>query len=1698
MTVKPRSARSNPRLALRNTLLIGASVSTLIISGAALAQSRSVFGSRGGTADPAAAAARAAQDQATRAAQTNSASQRAVAAFRRAADTRVSMQAAQVAARAAAQAAQSSVPNGLGAGGLQVANGVTTDPSLWVGANGPVQSAGTGGRTNVTIDQTQQKAILSWDSFNVGRETDLAFNQGGADWVALNRVTSASADPSKILGSIKAQGSVYLINRNGILFGGASQINVHSLLASTANITDGDFLNRGIYSALSGANYLPSFTNAGGKVTVEAGALITTSTPTSVTAGGGFVLLMGTQVRNEGTITTPRGQAALAAGDNFILRRGFGTEENLQSTTRGNEVRGLLTAGSTSGAVTNAGLIEAREGDVTLAGRTIRQEGVALATTSVNQRGTIHLLNSASDTHGSVSLGKDSLTTILPELDSKATALNGQRDALIAQSDTANNGRLLTITGGFDDRSLLADRLDQSRVEIVTGGSVLFESGSQTIAQGGQVAVQANAGRITVADGALIDVAGVMGVALDMASNAIKVNVQGNELRDSPANREGSGLKSQNVWIDVRDLVLLPSGTGGYEGDRWYTPGGLLEVGGYLSNVAHGIGEWTAVGGTITLAGKEVIAHKGATFDISGGSLDYASGYVQSTRVMGADGRMYDVRNAPANMTFVAVGNAFMRKHERWGEQYTQVYSNPLFSRGNASRWEEGYSVGRDAGKLILSAPTVVMEAEILAEVINGERQTSARADGITDGYKLGEHSVARGGVLAIGGYTAYGNTNPFNMSIRIGDVEGVAGDLTNGAALPGDRVNSVQLDAGYLNAQKLGGLELATRGTIGIERDLTLADGGQLSLVAPVINVAATVTARGGTFDTTNLLNRDSTVIGLNRDPLLLGGKSGFTLAGGGVIDLRGLWLNGGSASALPGGLGLIDGGAASVEFSGNVTIAAGSRIDVSSGGAVLPLGETHGGRGGDVSLIADTTRIVSNQGRLTLDGAIAGYGVTGGGTLTLVTGGKIAIGGAGTAPDTLTLSPDQFSSGFSAYDVNGQGGLRVTEGATVDVRMPVYRFLTGSMDAPTGTDPAAALELWTPPVWQEDPQAGQLIQRGGASLTLKAQRDFRGSTLEIGKGATVSVDPGQRIDVISSSQMTLDGRLNAWGGTIRFDAPRIDGAASAPEHYRSIWIGETGVIDVAGRSFSAVDAQGRRYGVVQDGGTIELGGGLDWEDPEAINGLTPDLHLVIRPGAVLDASGASAVFDLPGLEKGSAIRPVTVASDGGLISLKWGNSLYLDGTIRAAAGGTGASGGTLAVSGGGGLYSRANAVGAVMNSRNLLLTQTQGADLLGSDIEVGDKLTYGSARLSAEQIAAGGFDNLALASALLVNDDFSLTMRQSFRTVNQFAVAAGAADGRRIDISAPYIKLGSQGTAREPIATELVGAPSLGQIATRNDIAHFEADHIDLAGRVAYLGYADLSLTATGDIRLLKPNEAIGGNATTLMTSDRMTLTAAQVYAATDTTANISVGRDTGTAFASPDDPDDAIIIRSHGGPAPAVPYSANSRLNLVANIIEQGGVLRAPLGSIELGNIDHKPTIRFLPGSLTSVSGAGLVMPYGGTIDGVKYNYDGDEVAPAIIGGASIGFYGRNLTLNGADIIVEKGAVLDMTGGGDLRGIGFISGRGGSVDVLQTPFANANPAFGFSSADNQVYALVPGFTAMRRSRRTMARARRKWGGR
>lgn len=966
-------------------------------------------------------------------------------------------QAAQAAGRQAAFGQVSTIPDGLGKGGLQVDNSLTQG---WTNAKGPTQSQ-SGGKTTVTIEQTADKAILNWETFNVGRNTSVDFQQQSS-WAVLNRVNDPNARPSEIQGQINGAGTVMIVNRNGVVFSGTSQVNVRNLVAAAANITDEQFTQRGLYVDASGSQ--PTFTDAAGKVEVQRGALIQTHSPATSTDGGGYALLLGSEVENAGTLNTAKGQTTLAAGDSFYIRKGVGTTGNDRSTTRGNEVATSLKVGSSAGKVSNTGLIMASTGDITLTGHQVQQNGVALASTSVDTRGTIHLLNAATDTTGSVTLGEGSTTAIL--LDSSgSTALNGQKDnGLIKLDGTPAN----LITGPFNNLSAVADRTDQSRIEIVSGGTVDFQKGSITLATGGQVAVSAT-GRSLVRDGAMIDVSGAVGVKVSMESNNIKINVQGNEQRDAPVNRDDGQLINNDVWVDLRELVFVPAGTNGYATDRWYTAGGLLEVGGYLGTQGHSVGEWMAQGGTVTFTGKDVVTQKGAQINLSGGTVDVQAGYIQQTWLKGPDGRLYELSNAPGDILYSGFYKGYEDTSKRWGQ--TDYYYNPMIAKQR--RYESGYTVGRDAGKLVIGTTSAVLEGQVISDVFQGDRQTQAPNINL-DGYQQSQKAMAQRAQLIIGGYTPIYNKTTGTLRYALGAnadevlIEGnrqkIADGLDLTTALPADRQGKLVLDSDQLNGYQLGAIKVAAKQQVTVNGALKVADGGDITLFGPRVDINANLTAHGGSLNAGNILSQvDPLKAGAVGDTILNGGGT-LNVASGVSLDATGRWNNLLLDPANRSGLAYVNGGKVSLRSTSGVNLAAGSVVDTSAGGTLGLDGKLNGGKGGDVTL--------ASLGTLGLDGEIRGYGVSGGGTLALQAR-NVQIGDSATAPDagTVQLAGDFFNKGFSAYDITGNEGLLVTDGTQVDVTTPVYRIGEQTSAAPTGSDPATALERWTPALYQEDP---------------------------------------------------------------------------------------------------------------------------------------------------------------------------------------------------------------------------------------------------------------------------------------------------------------------------------------------------------------------------------------------------------------------------------------------------------------------------------------------------------------------------------------------------------------------------------------------------------------------------------------------------
>ncbi|MGR4043326.1 filamentous haemagglutinin family protein [Pseudomonas sp. 910_21] len=1605
-------------------------------------------------------------------------------------------QAAQAAARQAAFGTVSSIPDGLGQGGLKVDNSLTQG---WINAKGPVQSQ-SGGKTTVTIEQTADKAILNWETFNVGRNTTVDFQQQ-SNWALLNKVNDPNGRPSEIQGQIKGAGTVMIMNRNGVIFTGTSQVNVRNLVAAAATISDEQFTQRGLYVDANGTQ--PTFSDALGKVQVQRGALIQTHAPASSTESGGYALLLGAEVENAGTLVTAKGQTTLAAGDSFYIRRGVGTSGNQHSTTRGNEVATSLKPGS-AGKVSNSGLIMASTGDITLTGHQVQQNGVALASTSVDTRGTIHLLNAASDSSGSVTLGQGSTTAIV--LDSSgSTALDSQRNnGLINLDGTPTN----LITGQFNNLSSVADRTDQSRVEIVSGGSVDFQNGSITLATGGQVAVSAGQ-RSLVRDGAVIDVAGAVGVKVAMESNNIKINVQGNEQRDSAGNRDSGQLINNDVWVDLRELVFVPAGTNGYATDRWYTAGGLLEVGGYLGTQGHNIGEWMAQGGTLTFTGKEVVTQSGAQLNLSGGTVDVQGGYIQQTWLKGADGRLYELSRAPGDLLYTGIYKGYVDSSPRWGR--TDYYYNPLIAQQR--RYEAGYSVGRDAGKLVIGTGNAVLEGQLVSEVFKGDRQTQAPNLNL-DGYQQSHKAAAQRAQLIIGNYTPIYNkasgTLRYALSPTVDKVlieanqQKIADGLDLTTALPANRQGQLVLDSDTLNGFQLGAIKVGAKQQIQVNSALQVAHGGDITLFGPEVKVNANLTAHGGSINAGNVLNQ----VDVNRnfvvgDVILApagGAQARVDVASGVKLDVSGRWSNLALDPSDSSGLAFINGGKLSLRSSGDLNLGNGTLVDAGSGAGIGYDGKTSGGKGGDVTLAAD--------GKLDLNGELRGYGVNGGGTLALQAH-KVLIGAKDVAPQagTLQLAGDFFNKGFGAYDITGNEGLTVADGAQVEVKMPLYRFGAQAGSSATGSDPASVLQPWLPELYPQDAAKGVLTQRRGAGLTLSAGNQYSTAAqlattaLNVGQGAVINVDPGQAINLRSVGQLTMNGTLNAWGGSVSLGGLTVASseAANAAGHGRSIWVGEQALIDVAARAVSAVDNRGRRYGQVRNGGKIAIGGEIDLATGIA---KASDLFVVVRDGARLDASGAQAALDIPGQGR------VQVASNGGSISFASNNGLYLDGSFVARAGGAGAAGGTLSLALESPYYIKNAVNDRVLKARELVLSQShQGSALPGSADAAAASLEYGHGRLGVDQVTAGGFDNLALLSngLLSFDGDVSLNMGQSLRLYSgALNLSDSAAANSRVNLSAPYLLLAGILAPLEakdqyvrPVAT---GTPS-----QRSTQAQFNASGqlIDVRGNVVFgskgtlrqadnsllsverRGFDHVQLTSQGDLRFLAGAGAdviAKGISTQLLTQGDMTLRAAQLYPATEVGARVIAGYLNDISGTSINfDPARTLTIGRTGNDQAPVPYSAFGRLQLGAASIKQGGVIRAPLGLIEIGNLGASQ-VELLPGSLTSVSGKGLVLPYGGTVDGQVYKYNGKTVT--FLGQGALVNENSDLSvgviLGGKAVQVQSNATVDLSGGGELLGAGFISGRGGSTDARYSPLVQigANGSFILPGlASNPIYAIVPG---------------------
>ena len=1613
------------------------------------------------------------------------------------------------------------VTNGLGRGGLQVAAGVPKnlsnpqtgeDVKLWTGALLPRETK-KGGESFVTIQQTKSQAVLNWETFNVGKKTTLRFDQskGGEDrtqWTAFNKIKDPSGKPSQILGKIEGDGQVYVINANGILFGGSSQINLHGLVASSLPINDG-LVARGLlnnpdsqflFSALplsAGKNGTAAFTPVasdapGGKygdVVVQEGAQLTS--PSTGSGVGGRIMLVGPNVSNAGTISTPDGQTVLAAG----LQVGFAAHSSNDARLRGLDTfigavsvpppatpqdPPIIPAQNPAGTAINTGLLDTPRANATLAGKDVRQLGIINSATSVSLNGSINLLAN----FGAV--------TVVPSgSGSPFFATTGSGTATIG-ADAVNQ----ILPDSLDPKTVIGTQLALRSKVVVEGRNIHFGTNSTLLAPNADVILRAgewrpngedrqlvfSTGQIYIDTGAVLNVAGTADVTVPIARNILSLELRGAELADAPLQRKGP-LRGPTLNLDIRQR-------GTFAGREWVgTP--LGEVSGYANLIERSVSELTTAGGNITItAGNSVVVRSGAKLDVSGGYVNFEGGVVQTTRVI-SDNRVVDIANAFPDRPFTGLyDGTFTKTLPKYG--ISQTWAHPLSMSGD--HFEPGYVEGSAGGAITIKSAGVALDGDLRGQVIAGPRQRTAlaapRLSTLALTFEKQDSTSARTPSPDF-------SPTPANITFQAGQLS-APGEFRVDAAghaapLGVERLAQVLLSPELFTSAGFGFVTVINSdGELSVPEDVELkvpARGG-LTLTGSNINVQGKVSAPGGalSFTAYNITpyTDQTTPAGtpINTTPNL--GRGTFTLGPSGSLNVAGLVVDDRPLAKAPLGQPLAA-DAGSIAIAGyNVDLSAGSALDASGGVLFDRSGRRTYGAGGGISIKAGNdprlTQVLG--GTLTLDAKLSAFSGGKGGSLA-IQAPSIQVGGeVGATLNTLLVQSEFFSQGgFTSFALTGLG--EAVKGSTTEF-IPAVAITAGTQLKPIALNSLAV--PYGPGLEGAElrPILGPQSLRTPVSLAFNApglRDDQNGNALVtrgdivVGVGAHIETDPRGTVS-FTGETVSMLGSVVAPGGRISISGSRNLSSAflESAKSLTSVHLGPDALLSTRGTVLYTPNLYGFRTGSVLPGGQISISG-----------------NIVAETGAVLDVSGTSGIIDTlkPTVEMGGNVTGLSVVplnsgvnsalytqeyvatrfdSDAGDISLTGGQHLFMDATLLGAAGGPTALGGTLTVS-----SDRFFPVGTVKKPTDVTLRVTQSgptlpaafAKLGGSAIGLGVEGVASHGYFAADTFSRGGFDSLTLRGTVEFAGPVSIAARRTLSVADAGVLYADAA----VTLKAPYITLGQPFLAplafgSAPRTPFLDGAGQPVSVKPTHGTGELTviADLIDIG---------NLSLQSIDTARFIADGGDIRGNGT-LEAAGHISLRAAQVYPPSATTftiiaADYKVGSETRSG---------SISFEASG--VRALPLSAGGTLNVFASSIVQNGTLRVPLGTINLGwNGEGDAPVSALSGdkaaatknitlgadSFTSVSaispieGQDLVVPFGLNINGVTWV---DPTGTDITGG---GVAQKAINIAGANVDSKAGSRLDIRGGGDLLSYRWVAGPGGSRDLL---------------ASATSFAILPGYGA------------------
>lgn len=1452
----------------------------------------------------------------------------------------------------------------------------------------------------LTVQQEKERAVIHWGSFDIDEGYTVQFNQPSTSSKVLNRVTGNT--PSQIYGNLNANGQVYIINQNGILFGPDSKINVHSLTASALNLD----LDKSLKDSLVATVYqteddkfaaLPSFA-AGGVEVYNAdsqnsarGAVI--DNRGTITAGNlGSIFLFGQKVKNHGILTVPGGDAILMAGEQLKIYQPKNTEE---FTIKDGYMPG------NDGEITNftTGKIYTDKGRTTMYGRVVNQNGLIRARTALEHNGTIKLTATEK-----VVTGPESHTE---------TLISTSNDRKIINTSSFTQGEITIKATGVDGTIEHYGKITapSGKVTLRAGKRVYLESGSSIDVSGTWVALLSASGSVNglnsfwYTDGPFAGSLIKPDADMDLdGSRILEVQLNSDVLSDAYAYKNGP-IKGEKVFVDIVTGLDFADLSGPYNA-MTRTAAEMTTSGGKIILEA-GTGD-----GVSQNNNGEVIVKQGATLDFSGGGIIYGDEMYTATMVR-VGNKIYDLQNAPEGVPIDEVLGSFSKKHERYGK--TDSWYG-LYYGGSAPylSYLSSYLQGADAGMLTLNGRKVIIDGTLNASVVRGIYQTLAEEDTDDNGKKqtIGRR-VPRAGSVVLG---SIDNMQRLLLDDSIDAIiirdevapivmaaEDVLPDINDG-------IRVSELSASIINQSGAGNLYLYPNQYIFMEQgvDLRLAELGEADFMAQQIECLGSVHVPSGTVTFT--MGAVNTVGDIN----VLDGQ--IKLAG--TIDASGRRLDNTTTAATNqlqsgvtfnketdnpnqvnkgGTVKLLDGISEGLE---NAIILTDTSLINVNGGFVINTDNTlSAGNAGKITLKADIVQPGGSLTGLALEGSEGGELSIHTGEITIAANGSTGDEHMEATPGHLTIAADQYtSSGFTHLSFTSAGSLGVENGVNLTpsaVRLKIPQLTLNGYSLYDLGLTTALLEAF-----------------GDSSITLQAGEDISGAgtegTVTVASDAELKVAPGGKIKIQTSragKNVEIAGTLSAPGGDITL--------RSAGE----LILQPTAKVDASGTSLPDWDSSILELGLINH--TVNPGGKV----------LLSGTNITLESNSVVDVSGSDPVTSYSRNTQGDVISDI-IGSAAGSVSVTYGDSFNSEGLFLGASQLSWLSGGSFS------------------------FKCSQNTPLLIREEDVVQWIANGFTDLSFSSQRAITFED----SSQDIDGDVVIDVASSL-TLNGSALKA--IDSHNITLHAPWLKLtniaegsdddGTTGKDREFYESNNA---TTGHLTLSGSI-------IDIQGNIALSGFKDTTLVAQDALRLFdfyyasqskELNESKWSGA--LRTRGNLSIQAGVVYPAmhhkiTETTNSPEAFPSSFTLSADGD-----IEIKGFKNSTSQDIYSAGGRLIVHANNIDidDYGALAAPMGAIELTaqNLLHL-------GATSTLSTRGDAQVLYGTLQDGQWTVGGyaDTVATGIIGSIQLtdedDVPGKSLALSAKAITQDEGAIIDASGGGSIFAYQFFSGQQGSVNPL-----------------------------------------------